>query len=68
MSAAREREYFDALRMIAKQFHLSEWFTDENAQKKYGVSGREALEMAYDNIQQIAADAIHGRLRPKVRI
>lgn len=68
MSAKREQEYFDALRLIAKSFHPSEWFTDENAEKAYGVSGHEALEMAYDNMQQTAAEAIRGQVRPKVRI
>lgn len=65
MSAKREQEYFDALKAIT-EYRPSEWFTDEHADKAYGVYGREALEMAYDNIQQTARGAIRGRTRPKV--
>ena len=61
----REREYFDALKTITK-YRPAEWFDDEHARKEYGLEGREALEMAYDNIQQTARDAIRGRVRPKV--
>jgi hypothetical protein len=59
-----EQEYFDALRQIAREFHPSGWF-EANAEKVYGVSPHEALEMAYDNIQLCAASAIRSRRRPK---
>lgn len=62
---SHEQEYFDALRKIARNYHPSEWFTDRNADQAYGVEGREALEMAYDNIQAEAEAAIKGRQRPK---
>ena len=62
MSREREQEYFDALREIAS-YRPSEWFED-HAGKAYGLPPREALEMAYDNMQQRAKDAIRGRQRP----
>lgn len=59
----REQEYFDALKTITR-YRPSEWFED-HAEKVYGLMPREALEMAYDNIQQTASDAIRGRWRPR---
>ena len=35
-----------------------------HAEKMYGLSFEEALEMAYENIQQEAANAIKGMRRP----
>jgi hypothetical protein len=61
---SREREYYDALKKIAREYKKSEWFTDDRAEKSYGLSGNQALEMAYDNMQQEAENAIRGRRRP----
>ncbi|OMW45738.1 hypothetical protein AQ808_23990 [Burkholderia pseudomallei] len=37
----------------------------KRAEKDYGLSGDEAIEYAYENIQQEARDAIKGVRRPK---
>jgi hypothetical protein len=66
VSKEHEQEYFDALKEIAR-YRPSEWFED-HSQKEYGLSPREALEMAYDNMQARAAAAIRGRTRPKIRV
>lgn len=64
MSVKHEQEYFDALKKIAREYRPSEWF-EAHAEKEYGLSPDEALQMAYDNMQQEAANAIRGRTRPK---
>jgi hypothetical protein len=66
LSDKHEQEYFDALRRIAREYRPPEWF-EKNAEKTYGVSPDEALQMAYDNMQQTAASAIRGRKRPEVK-
>lgn len=63
MKHNREQQYFDALKTISR-FRPSEWFED-HSEASYGLSPREALEMAYDNIRQYALDAVRGRKRPK---
>lgn len=58
-----EQIYFDALKQIAK------YQTPEQlkriAEKQFGCSGSEALEMAYENVLQCAQRAIRGKRRPK---
>ena len=66
MSEKHEQEYFDALRKIAKEFHSPETLK-KAAEKQYGLGPEEAIEMAYENIQGIAASAIRGRSRPKIK-
>ena len=61
---SNEGRYYDALHAIAKGYMSTEKLR-RCAQEEYGVSYHEALEMAYDNIQGCAADAIRGRRRPK---
>jgi hypothetical protein len=65
--AENEVRYYDALRAIAKGYMTTEQL-QRRAQKEYGVSYHEALEMAYDNIQGCAADAIRGRKRPRQKV
>lgn len=67
---ARERKpsneliYFAALQKIAKAYQTPEQLR-RNSEREYGLVYEEALEMAYDNIQTEAKNAIHGKRRPK---
>lgn len=61
---SNERRYYDALKLIAKGYDKSERIT-KNAELDYGLDPQEALEYAYDNIQSVAANVIHGKRRPK---
>lgn len=61
---SNEQLYFDTLKRIAKAYMTTEQL-QRRAEKKYGVSYHEALEMSYDNLQAEAADAIRGKHRPK---
>lgn len=61
---SNERLYYDVLRTIAKGYLSAEKLL-EKGEKLYGVSGNEAVVMAYENIQTEAADAIRGKRRPK---
>lgn len=58
-----EQLYYDTLKRIAKEYMTTEQL-QRRAEKMYGVSYHEALEMSYDNIQGVAADAIRGKRRP----
>lgn len=58
-----EQRYYDALKRITK-YQTPEKLL-RRAEKQYGCSGEEALEMAYENIQQEARNAIAGKRRPK---
>lgn len=58
-----ERLYFDVLRRIARDYDSAEKILS-NSERRYGLSGPEGLEMAYDNIQTEAANAIRGKRRP----
>ena len=49
-SASNEQRYYDALKRIAKAYMTTEQL-QRRAEKMYGVSYHEALEMTYDNIQ-----------------
>jgi len=61
---SNEQMYFDTLKRIAKGYMTTEQL-ERRAEKEYGVTYHEALEMSYDNIQGAAADAIRGKRRPK---
>lgn len=50
------------LKKIAKGYGTPQWIA-KNAEKQWGLSEHEALEMAYENIQQDAKDASKG-VRP----
>lgn len=59
---SNEAIYFDALKRIAsyqppKKLH-------RNAIKQYGLSGEEAIEMAYENVIEEAKRALKGKRRP----
>ncbi len=60
---SNERLYFDALRRIARDYDSPEKVM-RDAGRRYGLAPEEALQMAYDNIQNDAANAIRGKRRP----
>jgi hypothetical protein len=57
-----EQRYYDVLKRIARDYRSSKSLLSKG---DCGLSGEEALEYAYDNIQGDAAYAIQGRRRPK---
>lgn len=52
----------EALRVIAKDYRKAEAILRK---PEFGLDGEECLEMAYDNIQSLAASAIKGIKKPK---
>ena len=60
---SNETVYFDALRLIGRDY-LTIAQLRRNAEKGYGLSYEEALEMAYENMQATAC-AIYGKRRPR---
>ncbi|MCL4715519.1 MAG: hypothetical protein KJZ75_11460 [Hyphomonadaceae bacterium] len=58
-STALEIGLYDALRAIAKEYDTPDRIR-RISEKEYGLSYEEALEMAYENIQALAARAIYG--------
>jgi len=62
---SNEQRYFDALKRIAKDFQTSDQLRKRAGQ--YGCDHVDELEMAYENMQQAARDAIKGRRRPNDR-
>ena len=61
---SNEQIYYDVLKRIAKSYASPERLK-RDSEKRYGCSGDEALEMAYENIQWDAERAIKGKRRPK---
>lgn len=55
--------YFDALKVITK--YMSPDKLRQIAEKKYGLSPEEAIEMAYENVLETASATIKGKRRPK---
>lgn len=60
---SNEQRYYDALKRITKYQTPAQ--LARRAEMQYGCSGDEAIEMAYENIQQEARNAIAGKRRPK---
>lgn len=58
-----EQRYYDALKTIAKKYQTTDQLRRKAGQ--FGCSHIEELEMAYENLQGTAAQAIFGRRRPK---
>lgn len=58
-----EMALFDALKRITKYDSASRLL--KHGERDWGCSGNEALEMAYENIQQTAKIAIKGVRLPK---
>lgn len=59
MNTPLEIRLYDALKRIARGYQTPDQLR-RNAEREYGVSGSEAIEMAYENIQQEAEIAIKG--------
>ena len=59
-----ELRLYTVLRRIAREYQSAERLL-RTGEKQWGVSGTEALEMAYENIQQEAQIAIKGVRVPK---
>lgn len=55
-----------ALRTIAKAYQNPDQLRS-NSEKLYGLSYEEALEMAYENIQNIAFEAVKGVRQIKIK-
>ncbi len=66
MTGKNEQRYFDALKRIT-QYQSVEWLR-RNAERQYGLSPSEALEMAYENVLCEAKDAIRARRRPSCAV
>lgn len=60
---SKEQRYYDALYVIAKRYQTSDKLRKQAGQ--YGCDHVEELEMAYENMQQIAKDAIKRQKRPQ---
>lgn len=61
---SNEQRYYDALIRIGRCYDTAEKVL-RNAERRYGLDGSEALQMAYENIQGEALIAIRGKRRPK---
>ncbi len=59
MNTQLEIRLFDALKTIASGYQSAERIK-RNAQREYGIDGDEALEYAYENIQELAKRTIKG--------
>jgi hypothetical protein len=60
---SNEQKYFDALKLISKYGTIKQIYN--GAEKQWGLSCSEALEMTYENMQEVARRAIKGKRRPK---
>lgn len=60
-----EALYYDTLKRIT-QFDSVEYMR-KNSEKVYGLYFEEALEMAYENLIQLARLSIIGKRRPKAK-
>ena len=65
MTPKQQQRMYDALRCIGKDYCTSEQIT-KNAEKVWGLSPMEALQMSYDNIQETAKAAIKGVRNPRI--
>lgn len=59
---SNEQRYYDALKRI-KSYSTPEQLK-RRASGDYGLEYIEALEMAYENLQEEAKRAVHGKRRP----
>jgi len=62
-SLEREQKLYDALKRIT--LYMSPEQLRRRAEKDYGLSGDEAIEMAYDNVLIEAKSTIKGMRRPE---
>lgn len=59
-----ELRYYDALKQISKH-DSPEWLV-KNSERHYGLTYTEALEIAYENVIQVAKDAMRNKRKPKI--
>jgi hypothetical protein len=59
----RAQHLYDALAMIARGFQTPAQLRRQ-CQREYGLDYAEALEMAYENMQEVAKLALKGVRRP----
>jgi translation initiation factor 2B subunit (eIF-2B alpha/beta/delta family) len=59
---SNEAKYYNALKTIARDYQTAAQLRRRAGQ--YGLDHVEELEMAYENIQEIAKHAIKGKRRP----
>lgn len=64
MSEDQQRRMYDALKRIARGYQTPDQLR-RGSEKQYGLAYTEALEYAYENMQQDAKNAIKGLRRPK---
>ena len=65
MTTPNEQRYWDALKRIAS--YQSPEKLRRDAERQYGLTADEAIEMAYENVIADAKNAILNRRRPKVK-
>lgn len=63
LSIETQQRLFDVLKRIAKDYDAPSRL-HKTAEDRYGISGEEAIEMAYENVKADAARAIKGLRRP----
>jgi uncharacterized protein (UPF0147 family) len=66
-SAAREQVMYDTLKRIAKDYVTPRQIRRDIEKSGSVLSFEEYIEMAYDNMQQEAANAIKGMRRPAAK-
>ena len=62
---SNEQRYYDALKRIAQDYQTADQLRRHAGQ--YGLGFEEEIEMAYENMQHEAKNAIKGRRRPEVK-
>ena len=63
MPDSKEMQYFRVLKRISTYTEPDK--LRRSAEKQYGLSGDEAIEMAYDNVLNEARLAVKGKRKPK---
>ena len=64
MTGDQQRRMYDALKRIARGYQTPDQLR-RGSEKQYGLDYTEALEYAYENMQQDARNAIKGLRRPR---
>ncbi len=63
LSTETQQRMYDALKRIAHEYDAPARL-HKRSEEDYGISGEEAIEMAYENVRADAARAIKGIRRP----
>lgn len=66
MNEDQQRRMYDALKRIARGYQTPDQLR-RNSERQYGLDYAEALEFAYENMQQDARTAIRGLRRPAAK-